>query len=79
MNVRSTIPGIAGFLISFWCFRNFAHDVAAPLWLWVALGIAVLYVSTLTYILLEVIERLRVANEMNKSLTRDVREHRVLH
>lgn len=77
--MRSTIPGIAGFFLSFWCFRSFAHDVAAPLWLWVALGIGVIYVCTLTYILLEGVDRLYAAERLNRQMLLEVKRNHTEH
>ncbi len=74
MNLRSTIPGVTGFLLSFWCFRSFVHDVLAPTWLWVATGIASIYVCILTYVLINGWDRLRAAEKLNRHLLQEIRK-----
>lgn len=74
MNVRGVMVGLVAFLLSFWCFRSFVHNVPAPTWCWVALGIAVLYVSSLTYFLTNLVDRMHAAEKLNRQLTKEIRK-----
>jgi len=72
--VRGVMMGIVAFLLSFWCFRSFVRNVPAPMWFWVALGIAVIYVCSLTYFLIDLVDRVRAAEKLNRQLTKEIRK-----